>query len=208
MNLYRSNKKGGTTPAGNKAITIDNVGTTSGIDVANYATASVTTDGLYKPSGIKDNTGSSYTTNGTKTITGLENYTGVKFNVSVSSSLSETLLWTNPSPASSISAQIKTLDSYNFSDFTYIKVVFRGGTSSAGQSHESSVIMSLSDFVLTDDANLCYFICGAYKADGNNYIRRIWYDSNTSFHIGTGLRTSDNVTSNGSVIPYKIYGLK
>lgn len=93
MNLYKSNKKGGTTPTGNKAITIDSVGTTSGIDVANYATASVTTDGLYKPSGIKDNTGSSYTTNGTKTITGLENYTGVKINVNVSASASHLLNW-------------------------------------------------------------------------------------------------------------------
>lgn len=41
-------------PTGNKAITISDVGTTSNIDVADYATASVTTDGLVKPTGTKE----------------------------------------------------------------------------------------------------------------------------------------------------------
>lgn len=85
-NLFKTNKAGGAAPSGNVPITIDNVGTTSDIDVAGYATASVTTQGLYKPTTVKDNTGSSYSTNGTKTITGLENYTGVKINIAVPSS--------------------------------------------------------------------------------------------------------------------------
>jgi hypothetical protein len=124
------------------------------------------------------------------------------------SDLRETTLWTNPSPASSISSQVKSLDSGKFSDYTYIKVVFRGGTSTAGQQHETSVIMPMSEFELTNDANLCFFLCGAYRSDNNNYIRRVWYTTDTSFHIGTGQRTSDNVTSNSSVIPYKVIGLK
>ena len=122
--------------------------------------------------------------------------------------MSETILWTNPSPASSISQQVKSLDSGKFSDYTYIKVVFRGGTSTAGQQHETSVIMPMSEFVLTNDANLCFFLCGAYRSDGNNYVRRVWYKSDTSFNIGTGQRTTDNVNSNSSVIPYKVIGLK
>ena len=50
----------GITPSGNKSITISDVGTTSDIDVNDYATASVTTSGLVKPSGTK-----SITSNGT-----------------------------------------------------------------------------------------------------------------------------------------------
>lgn len=46
-------------PTGNKSITIDTVGTTSDIDVSDYATVSVTTDGLSKPSGNKSITISS-----------------------------------------------------------------------------------------------------------------------------------------------------
>lgn len=52
-NVYRANKKsGGVTPTGTKQITISAAGTTTH-DVANYANAEITTDGLVKPTGTK-----------------------------------------------------------------------------------------------------------------------------------------------------------
>lgn len=205
MNLYRSNKKGGTTPTGNKAITINSVGTTSGIDVANYATASVTTDGLYKPSGIKDNSGSSYTTNGTKTITGLENYTGVKFDVAVSASMSETILWTNSDTTTSFAAQnITVSDSWN--NYSYIKFVFHIRTT---VSVESIAVYPVSYFTTTGDDTTDTPQCAtAVRRSGREY-RRFWYNGTSSVHFHDAINiTSSNIVDNTCCIPAKIIGMK
>jgi hypothetical protein len=122
--------------------------------------------------------------------------------------MSETVLWTNPNPASSIAQQIKNLDNGKFSDYDYIKVVFKGGSSTAGKSHEVSAIMQRDEFELTADVNWGNYLCCAMRANNYSYIRRIWYATDTSFHIGTGQRTTDAVTSNDSVIPYQVIGMK
>lgn len=209
MNLYRSNKKGGTTPTGNKAITINSVGTTSGIDVANYATASVTTDGLYKPSGIKDNSGSSYTTNGTKTITGLENYAGVKINIDVPTggSLNPTTLWTNSSPSSSFAAQDVTVSS--MSSYFMIEVEFQFKTSISSPVPKSAATLSYLQTTSTGKSTVAC-VGGLTDSAGANYWRFWHYVNSTTLHFDGGKYNAGGSvsTANSALIPVRVIGYK
>lgn len=150
-------------------------------------------------------TAGTYTSNGTKDLGANHNYRYV--NISVSASFSETLLWTNPNPASSMSSSTRILDNGDFTSYKYYKFIYKGGTSTTGQSIEIEVIISKEAFRQTKDAAGGTFVCGACRIGSNNYIRRIWYDASDRFTVGTGQKTTDNTTDNGACIPYKIYGL-
>lgn len=148
-------------PTGNKSITIDTVGTTSGIDVSDYASVSVTTDGLSKPSGNKSITisstgttsnidvadyatasvttsGLSPTPSGTRYIYSNGSYDVTNYSsayVSVSASLSRTTLWSNSNPGSSSSIQAFNAQDVSLSssmnNYSYIEIVWKAAGSSS-----------------------------------------------------------------------------
>lgn len=198
-NLFKTNKAGGAAPSGNVPITIDNVGTTSDINVAGYATASVTTQGLYKPTTVKDNTGSPYTTNGEKTITGLENNTGVKIKINVSASFSETTLWTNPNPSSSYAASDEPLN-YSMNNYSYIKIYYKYSTTN---SEESSIMVPPSALYNKPYSTVTVFPSLSLRNGSTLRYRQVnGTTSATQIHFG-----NESNGSNTNLIPTKITGL-
>lgn len=146
-----------------------------------------------------------YTTNGQKDLGANHNIRYV--NISVSGSLSQTELWVNPNPASSMSSSIISLNGHQFNYYKYIKLVFRGGTSSTGQSIESEVIMSLSEWQDTADSSGHPFLTASCRVGSYRVIRSFWINDNSSFHVGSGYNTGTQTTDNGACIPYKMIGL-
>lgn len=125
-------------------------------------------------------------------------------NVGGGGTLSETVLWTNPSPTASFAGQTITLSS-DINNFKYLKIVCKLSTSN---NTESSVMYAVDDFknLIIGVGSLCGGLLG--RPGGTNLARRLGYASDTSIRFmqsgGIGL----DYTDNNSLIPLAIYGMK
>lgn len=125
--------------------------------------------------------------------------------------LSETILWTNPSPTSSFAAQDVTL-SQPITDFTYIKIVCRFSTSN---STEMAALFSPSDFGVqgtypNKNPSVTMTVSSGAGGTVTRYCAKASSDDNSTIHFfsGSTTTTGSGSTKNGNTIPVAIYGLK
>ena len=121
------------------------------------------------------------------------------FSVLICGSLSETVLWTNPSPTAAFVDQTITIP--DIDNYTYIKLVFRNNTSDA-----SELINILPvDNIKANMVKRSAFLGIMFHISGDT-----WYYRNVGF-TSTSVRISD-VAPSGSggraLIPVQIIGLK
>lgn len=119
--------------------------------------------------------------------------------------LKETVLWTNPSPTSSMLNQTRVTLSQSIMNFEYIKFYARISTSN---SKETALMVSASDFQnMTDSTNRGRLtICAADSS--SSYARFVNYVDNTTVEFSNARRLGNTTTSNSNTIPTKITGLK
>ncbi len=125
-------------------------------------------------------------------------------NVGGGGTLSETVLWTNPTPTASFAARTITLSS-DINNFKYLKIVHKLSTSN---NTESSVMYAVDDFknLIINVGYIFGTISG--RPSGSNMARRIGYDSDTSIRFTDSSGIGVSTTDNNSLIPLAIYGMK
>ena len=120
--------------------------------------------------------------------------------------MTETVLWTNPSPTSSFPNQQVTL-SGNISDYKYLKFVFNlSNTSTASM----SCIYDVEEFkTLTNVTNSWSRATSPMRSNSNNnqFVRPMLYINDTKVDFGHGAGYNANNTQDATVIPYQIIGI-
>lgn len=119
--------------------------------------------------------------------------------------LSETVLWTNPSPTSNFATQTVTL-SQSIENFDYIKFVHRISTSA---SNSGETIYSVSTFKTSSNSVAIQPVIAA-RTGGNGYpVRRIRYVSDTTVSfLSTNNAGSGASYNDAYCIPLSIIGIK
>lgn len=159
---------------------------------ANHNYRYVNTSGMVKPSGTQ-----SITSNGTYDITN-------KASVSVNVGLSETVLWTNPSPTSDYAKTTISL-SNSISSFKIIKIYFKATKSVSDVFAVYADVNTLKNSITGNSKPR--FLIGGTNSSGANYVRTILFLSNTSIEIGTAIRINASGTGNSVAIPIKVSGI-
>ena len=122
-------------------------------------------------------------------------------------SLSETVLWTNPSPGSSFSAQNVAL-SQSFRDFKYVKIYSKNSVTAnatAGIAVEPADIVNSTIVAY----NRIVMLIGAAASNVSAiYSRRLLYVNDTTLNIGATAPLNASGVDNNYSIPTKIIGLK
>ena len=125
--------------------------------------------------------------------------------------MSETVLWTNPSPTSTFASQTVNL-SQSIQNFKYIK--FKYANNCYDTTVQSSVIISIEDWINNQSTSGCHIGLGSRGDIGSSvfyYLRFAYYASNTSITFDVGLQSRIGTTSsteNAAAIPLQIIGLK
>lgn len=127
------------------------------------------------------------------------------------SGLTPKTLWTNQSPTSDFSSGTVTLDTGKFSDYDYIKIIFK----SEASGNLMSLIWEESEFeklklIGTDTASgtQAGMLTMVTSSSGVYRWRSFKYISDTSIQFGNA-RKSDNTTNyNAYILPQEIIGLK
>ena len=133
----------------------------------------------------------------TGAVTAVNTLNGQSGNVTLTipTTISLTLLWTNANPVSTFNAQTIQLD---LSEYSHVLILF----------------LAFND----DDGGMCSTVCkvnGTVKS-GANYLQFVWSSNRcgvrkcfpTSTGIEFGACGYNNSTNNGYAIPYEIYGIK
>ena len=118
------------------------------------------------------------------------------------SSVTETLLWTNPSPTSDFAYQTTNLTGGKLSDFEELKIVYKIDKSSALNVHYAK--FDLGAFIGSSNENRVG-IAGQDSAATFN--RMLVYDSDTTIFWGNSLQVYGTGTYNNKLIPLYIYGV-
>ena len=119
--------------------------------------------------------------------------------------LSETVLWTNPSPTSGFTSQSVNL-SDNLTNYKFIKATWKISKST---SDEAAVIMSIDDFLQTGLTQSDFLFTLTSRISNNiTAVRSCWYETDNKIHIGTGIDAGSSTTRNDNCIPLKVFGLK
>jgi hypothetical protein len=121
--------------------------------------------------------------------------------------MSETVLWTNPSPGSSFSVQNVAL-SQSFRDFKYVKIYSKNSVTS---STSAGIAVEPTDIVNSTVAayNRLVMLIGAVDSNGSAiYCRRLVYVNDTTLNIGDAGALNRSAVNNNYSIPIKIVGLK
>lgn len=124
----------------------------------------------------------------------------------------ERVIWTNPSPSSSMGSVIYQL-SESVNNFDYIKVKYKVSLSN---SSEGFVMMTVSDFLNTEDAqdvcNPAMFVRIKYSGTAYYCYRGFAYSSSQSGSIAfiNPIRVSGSSSYNAStyLIPLQVIGIK
>lgn len=150
---------------------------------------------------FKNPTGTrSITANGTYDVT---NYASASVNVS----LSETTLWTNPSPTSNMnSGTTINIDSgYSFSNYKFIKIEYKVTAGASTSDKYSSLIIPYSDLIKSLGSSntpaIALGAVGSYRMS-----RLIYYRSDKQLYVYACTDTNGNL-QNGGCIPLTIKGL-
>lgn len=126
--------------------------------------------------------------------------------------MSETVLWTNPTPSSNFGETTITL-SDDINNYKYLKVVWKKSTSSA---EYITTIVSVDEFKTSTNAGsgsarYAFSYCSIYyKGTGstNSGIRIFRYDTDTTINISQALGYNGSNVDNSIDIPYQVMGLK
>ena len=136
--------------------------------------------------------------NGTYDVT---NYASASVNVSTS--LSETTLWTNSSPTSNFAAQNINL-SQSISNFKFIRIYWRV---KASVSTENSIIVLASNFSsFGSGTNINALLIGIRGGSGALSGRAVRYVSDTSLNISAAYALNKAESGTDSSVPTKITG--
>ena len=121
--------------------------------------------------------------------------------------LTETVLWTNPSPSSSFSNQTVTL-SESYTNYKYVGVKYATGTGSSAP--EATMILSTEDAAKTDSSGSNNGLKGSIgsRYQSNVYARIIGFMSNTSVEITAARQQGSTNSNNALIIPKTIIGIK
>ena len=125
-------------------------------------------------------------------------------NVGGGGTLSETVLWTNPSPTAAFDGQTLSL-SDSLSNYDYVKIDYRASTTNAT---ESSMIIPISSFYVEDTVTVSRSI--AVKLSNSWYERLFNRSNNMGVIFANCIKRKDNsgTATNIFAIPTKISGLK
>lgn len=118
--------------------------------------------------------------------------------------LSETVLWTNPSPTSNLSIGNKTL-SQSVDNFKKIRVYYRLSTSNSTTSYVTYDVEEFKKFLLAG-TNAAAGI--AYRAPNISYVRTFYYVDTTTISFGSCYKLRATSTDDSLIIPTKVCGLK
>ena len=119
--------------------------------------------------------------------------------------MSETVLWTNPSPTSSFTSQDISL-SQSIDDFDEVVIYFRLSTT---DNTESFVKYSVEEFKkFRESTNAVGTITSRAGATSAVWVRAIFYYGSTTVHFAHSWQTGNNSAINSNTIPTKIVGLK
>lgn len=120
--------------------------------------------------------------------------------------MSETVLWTNPSPNSSFSAKDVSL-SESLRNFKYIKICTKSSTGTSN-TYEMLVEPDFLVFSTTTAYHPNIIIGTINNTTGYTYVRRITYVNDLKINIGTANTILATSNDNTYTIPTKIVGLK
>ena len=164
----------------------------------------VDTSGMIKPSGT---TSASYTTNGTSTVN-VKNYENISITRAVPLKTTRTKLWENSDPDAAFASQTVTL-SQSIANFQYIEIEWqnRYSTVTTVTHYEPSVIVRVADFRETPQQADYPAVGMLYRNGSYIYIRPVNYVSDTQVLLRDVYRINASGTSNGQIIPLRIYGL-
>lgn len=144
----------------------------------------------------------SYSTNGQKDLGANHNTRYV--NINVSSSLSETTLWSNSNTSSTFSGQTVSLNS-SMSNYAYVRFYFDRSTTSGDN---ASYIIPVSNFQAMNNSNGTFRLCAQFKgSSGVIFSRVVIFSSNTAVQFGNCTDSSTGENTNNTLIPTKITGL-
>ena len=114
------------------------------------------------------------------------------------------VLWENSSPTTAFADQVVTL-SDSIKNYDEIKVEYAYATNNSAKQSE---YISVSDLLLTANADGKYSFSIGCTTYSYWYVRVIYYTSDTELHISTCCRVSGNSNDNTTIIPLKIIGIK
>lgn len=121
--------------------------------------------------------------------------------------LTETTLWTNESPTSSIAAETDISLSQGYNNFDYIGVYFRVTT----LIDTTYLVMCPTSVFDNATPSSGFRLCLSNYTNSYTAARTIWRGSTsnyTSLKVSAGYRINSTSTANSNVIPTKIVGLK
>lgn len=124
--------------------------------------------------------------------------------------LSETVVWSNPSPTSNFPASGNTAPmtfnaDYKISDFKYLKLIFRISTSSA---EEHCIMVDADDFKTALQTSNKVVPMIAFIGSALTYGRRFFYNSDTQIDMEYCRQVSGTATARNYLIPVKVIGIK
>ena len=121
--------------------------------------------------------------------------------------LTETVLWTNPSPTSTwVYTQMINL-SDDYTKYKYLKVIFRNSTTN---SSERSVLIPTDEFAISGTENTVTYMMGYLLSSTSLALmtRRILPDDSTTMHVTTCRQVNGTQLNDNLVIPKQVIGLK
>lgn len=123
------------------------------------------------------------------------------------SGVTETVLWTNPSPSSAWSNSSQTTITFPQSmlDFDELKVTWKASTTDATESY---IKIPVSALARGADGKTRFYLSGLVSS--NAYCRNITYGSNTSIVISGGIYqvNGSSTIANTNGIPLEVEGIK
>lgn len=121
--------------------------------------------------------------------------------------LSETVLWTNPSPTAAFVNQEVTLND-DVNNYKYVKVLCVASASTGATKY--STIISVEDLILSQDSAANFALSAMIRATENSYYYNRYFTgtANNKVRFGQAYRQSTSTTGNSYAVPLQISGLK
>lgn len=121
----------------------------------------------------------------------------------------ETVLWTNPSPTASFTAQNVTL-SDSLSNYKYIGIKLAYGTSYNTGEYLTTILLTVADFRkggYDTSVRRNNMALGIISDANKSYGRTVYYIDDTSVRFATCYQVASSTTANNNAIPLEILGI-